>query len=242
MRGRRPPDGTARGRALFRHGCERAGAGRRDRGGRGRDERGAPGVAHGTLPRSHARGGRAGGVDAHLLLRLRHPVLDRRGRPRAATGSSPAPPPSTGPSASTCGWRPPPSPLDLDARTVTARSGTAAASSSASTSWSSPTGAHPRVPPWALGPDGAWVPGVRALKTLRRRRRVGGGPDRWADRGPTVAGHRGGVGAGRRRGRRLHRHRDGRGVRAPRPGDHARHPQRGDEHPRPRHGRAGGRR
>jgi NADPH-dependent 2,4-dienoyl-CoA reductase/sulfur reductase-like enzyme len=28
------------------------------------------------------------------------------------------------------------------------------------------TGAHPRVPDWALGPDGNWVRGVRALKTL----------------------------------------------------------------------------
>src|SRR4051794_40750912 len=28
------------------------------------------------------------------------------------------------------------------------------------------TGAHPRVPDWALGPDGSWVRGVRALKTL----------------------------------------------------------------------------
>jgi NADPH-dependent 2,4-dienoyl-CoA reductase/sulfur reductase-like enzyme len=28
------------------------------------------------------------------------------------------------------------------------------------------TGAHPRVPDWALGPDGGWVRGVRALKTL----------------------------------------------------------------------------
>ena len=126
---------------------------------------------------------------------------------------------STGRSASTCGWRPPPSALDLDARTVTARSGRTAASERARVRPAGPR--HGGAPAGAgLGAGPGRRPGAAGcapLKTLDDgaalggRRRPAGRPRRRRPRG--------------RRGRRLHRHRDGRGVRPARPGDHARHPR-----------------
>ncbi len=81
--------------------------------------------------------------------------------------------------------------VDLDARTVTARSGDGGQQQLGFDQLVLATGAHPRVPPWALGPDGAWVPGVRALKTLDDGaawvEALTGGPTG----GPTVAGHSG---------------------------------------------------
>ena len=104
---------------------------------------------------------------AHLLLRLRHPLLDRRGRRRAGRISSRAPPPSTPPAASTCAW-------DDGRRRSTSRPGPSRCVTCGRRH--RPARLRPARPrhrgarracrTGRCGPDGGWVRGVRALKTL----------------------------------------------------------------------------